>query len=350
MERVKQYFIQFRRSPAFTGFVLFMIAILINVLVQGPASFFNPKSINTLMMSNTPFLLVAMAQSLLLISGTMDISIGIQLALVNVIVIMVPQETGLPILVGWLLGILASIIISILCAVGCSIMRLPSMLVGYAFIFIIRGINVLIMNVPQGSVPKVFYKTYDSLIFGLIPMSLLVLIGVILLCAIVMRTRFGKHIYAVGGHPRNAFAAGINPVSVQMKAFILKGLIVGIAGICLTLMTASGNPLQGEDYGLRSLSACILGGLGFGGWGSISSGIFGAGFFVIIQNAVYYFFTLLYKLIPGFSVTSYWQNMVSDIILLLGLLMTIITAKAQRETLKKGLAKQFKRGEKYGSK
>jgi len=350
MERVKQYFLQFRRSPAFTGFVLFVIAIILNVIIQGPSSFFNPKSINTLFMSNTPFILIAMAQSLLLISGTLDISIGIQLALVNVIVIMIPQELGVPVYVGWIFGIMAAVTVSILCGVGSSIMRLPSMLVGYAMIFIIRGVNILIMNVPQGSVPKVLYKAYDSLIGGLIPVSLLVIIGVFLLCVIIMRTRFGKHIYAVGGHPRNAFAAGINPVSVQMKAFILKGFIVGVAGICLTLMTASGNPLQGEDYGLRSLSACILGGLGFGGWGSVSSGIFGAGFFVIIQNTVYYFFTLLYKLIPGFTVTSYWQNMVSDVILLLGLLMTIVTAKAQRETLKKGLIKQFKRGEKYGNK
>ena len=82
---------------------------------------------------------------------------------------------------------------------------------------------------------------------------------------------------------------------------------------------SSGNPLQGEDLGLRSLSACILGGLGFGGWGSMSCAAFGAGFFSLIQNAVYYFFTYLRKLIPGFSVTSYWNTMVSDVILLLGL-------------------------------
>lgn len=350
MERVKQLYVKFRRSPAYTGCILFFVALILNIIVQGPASFFNPKSINTLLMSNTPFILVAIAQSFLLISGTMDISIGVQLALVNVIVIMFNQETGLPFFVGCLLAIAASIVISIVCGIGCSVMRLPSMLVGYALIFIIKGINVLIMNVPQGTVPKAYYKTYDSLLFGIIPVSLLIIVAVLILCSIIMNTKFGKYIYAVGGNPRNAFAAGINPVSVQMKAFIIKGLITGIAGICLTLMTASGNPLQGEDYGLRSISACILGGLGFGGWGTISCGVFGAGFFIIIRNTVYYFFTLLYNLIPGFSVTSYWQNMVSDVILLLGLLMTIVTAKMQRETLRKGLVKQFKRGEKNGSK
>ena len=80
---------RFRRAPAFTGFVLFITAIMLNVIVQGiysgnPLAFFKPVSIGTLVMSNAQFLLVCMAQSLLLISGTMDLSIGIQLALVNV--------------------------------------------------------------------------------------------------------------------------------------------------------------------------------------------------------------------------------------------------------------------------
>ena len=67
-------FRRFRRAPAFTGFVLFMAAIVLNVIVQGlyagnPAAFFLPKALSTLIMSNAQFLLVCMAQSLLLISG-----------------------------------------------------------------------------------------------------------------------------------------------------------------------------------------------------------------------------------------------------------------------------------------
>ena len=76
--------------------------------------------------------------------------------------------------------------------------------------------------------------------------------------------------------------------------------------------------------------------------------MFGGGFLVLIQNTVYYFFTLLSKIYEGFALSSYWQNLVSDLIIFGGLLMTIVTAKAQRETLKQGLKQQFKRGESYG--
>lgn len=343
---------KFRRTPAFTGFVLFVIALFLNILMQGissgnPLAFFNPRSYGSLLMANTPFILSAMAQSLLLIVGLLDISIGIQFALVNVVCIMVPQAFGVPVWVGWLAAIAASLLISAAIGACSAILRLPAMLVGYAFIYIIKGINVTIMATPQGKVPREYYKAYDSLVAGVIPVSLLVMLGVFILWLILKRRPLGKHMYAVGGSPRNAFAAGINPVAVQMKANLIKGFIVGVGGICLTLMTASGNPLQAENYGLRSLIACILGGLGFGGWGSMACGMFGAWFFVLIQNTVYYFFSFLSKVISGFSVSSYWQNFVSDVILLLGLLMTIITAKEQRNTLKEGLIKQFKRGARH---
>lgn len=134
---------------------------------------------------------------------------------------------------------------------------------------------------------------------------------------------------------------------LKLLQISLNGGIVGIAGLCLTLMIAAGNPLQAEDYGIRSLSACILGGLTFGGWGSVACAVFGSGFFVLISNTVYYIFTLLSKLIPGFAVSSYWQNFVSDVIIFLGLPMTIVTAKGQREALRAGIVRQVKRVERY---
>jgi ribose transport system permease protein len=345
MNNLKQIFLRFRRKPAFIGFTLFIFVLVLNIIVQGPAQFFSTRSLNTLFSKNMPLLLTTMAMAPLLISGTLDISIGVQLALVNVVSIMVFQEWGVSLYVGFLLGILASLVASALCWVLVSVLRLPGMLASFALIYIVQGVNVLIMDKPQGKVPSEFYKTYDSLIGGIVPFSALFLVFVLLIWFYLMRTKFGRNIYAVGGNPRNAFAAGINPMWVQFQAFMIKGAIAGLAGVCLTLMTASGNPLQGQAYGLRALSACIIGGLGFGGWGSMACAVFGAGFLVTIQNTVYYFFNLLYRFIPGFTVTSYWQNLVSDIIIFLGLLMTIVTAKGQRETLKQGFVEQFKGGE-----
>lgn len=347
--KISRRFGLFRKTPAFTGFMLFCAILVLNIIIQGPSAFFSLRNLNTLFSKNAPFILATLAQSLLLICGVLNISIGVSLALVNVVAIMGHEAWGLPIFVSWSLALLVAVIMSEVMGVCVSGFGLPGMLAGYALILVTKGVSVLIMPIPQGTVPKTIYGTYDSIVFGFIPFSALIIAFAFGVWLVVKRTRYGKHIYAVGINPRNAYAAGINPFRTQMVSYLISGVFIGLAGLSLTSMTASGNPLQAEDYGIRSLSACIIGGLGFGGWGSMACGLFGSLFMVLINNTVYFFFTLLYKWIPGFTVSSYWQNFVSDLIILLSLLMTIVTAKAQRETLKQGVKELIEKGNGYGS-
>ena len=341
MELVKGAFAQFRRQPAFVGFVLFTIALLLNIALQGPAAFFSPRSLNTLFTTAVPFLLIVMAHGVLLISGTLDISIGIQLALVNVVTIMTVQEWGIPFFMGALLGIAAAVVVSIVLWVLISVFRLPDLLASFAMTYAIRGVNVLIMNIPQGTVDRVYFNIYNASVLVYIPVAALVLLAVGLVWVFLKRTSFGTNIYAVGANPQNAFAAGISPAKVQFQAFMVKAVITGIAGICLTLMTASGNPLQAEAWGLRSLAAAIIGGLTFGGWGTMACAVFGGSFLVLIDNSVFFFFNTLNRIIPGLTISSFWNNFVADAIIFLGLLTTIITVKGQREALRVNIQNKY---------
>lgn len=347
LEACKRKWASFRRQPAFTGFCLFMAVFVLNILIQTPAKFFTVSNFRILFSKNTPLILTCLGQSVLMMCGVLDLSTGIQLAFVNVIAIMVPQELGFPVAAGWAVALLGGVLVSVFCGFCIVKLRLPALLTTFSITYIIKGVNVLIMSEPQGKVEKIIYKTYDSVVLGFIPFAALIILLVVIIWQYIRRTSYGKHMYAVGNNARNAYAVGINPERVQMTAFVIKGFIVGLAGLCLTASNASGNPLQAEEYGIRSLSACMLGGMNFGGWGTLSCGLFGAGFLVIVQNAVYYLFNFLTKAIPGLMINSYWQNLVSDLIIFFGLLATIITAKAQRETLKQGFVKQLKRGEKY---
>jgi len=338
---MKDTLLSLRKSPAFTGFVLFFIALVFNAVIQGPGWFFSTRSINTLFATSMPFLLIVMAQGVLLISGTLDVSVGVQLALVNVVTIMTVQEWGIPFFLGCLLGILAALAASLVCWFCVSVLRLPDLLASYALTFAILGVNVLIMASPQGSIPREVWRAYDTALLGFLPVSAFALLFVMMVWFYVKRTSFGTNMYAVGANPQNAFAAGISPVKVQFQAFMLKGFIVGIAGLCMTFMSASGNPVQGEALGLRSLAACIIGGLTFGGWGTIAGAAFGGGFLILIQTSVYFVFNLLSRVIPGLVVSTYWHNLFSDSIIFLGLLLTIVTAKGQREALRISVQNKF---------
>jgi ribose transport system permease protein len=345
MQRFKDSFNHFRRLPAFTGFVLFVFALLLTMILQGPGNFFTEQNINNLFVTGMAFMLVCIGQSVLLISGTLDLSIGIQVALVNVVTIMTVYEWGIPVMLGCLIGIVAAILASLVCWLFVSVFRLPDLLASFALIFAIRGINQLIMPVPlAGVVNMSYHQVYDMRLLGFFPFAALFLVFIILLWAYLRRTKFGTNIYAVGANPQNAFAVGISPIKVQLQAFIFKGFVVGLAGMCITFLTLSGNPNAGEEWGLRSIAAGIVGGLTFGGWGGLACGIFGGGFFILIQHSVPFFFRWLFSIFPalqGVAVVTFWHNLFVDIIIFLGLLMTIVTMKGQREALRASVQSKY---------
>lgn len=334
---MKQLIIKFRKSPAFVGFILFAFMLLLNIIVQGPASFFSVRNIASLFKSNTPLILVTMAQLMLMLVGVIDISIGLQMSLGNVLAIMLPiYFPAIPLPIAWLLAFLIVVLVAGINGMIVSFTRIPPLLAGFAMIYIVKGINILIMPRPLGSVPPIVYQTYDMSVLGFIPFSVFILLGGYLGWMYLKRTKLLRHVYAVGGNERNAFASGINTPWVKVKMYLIAGCYTGLAGLALTAMTASGNPIMGEPYGLRSISAAIIGGVSIaGGWGTMASALYGSGFFIIIQNVVFRLFSEIPRYIPGFTATTYWQNLVFDIIVLFGLVTTILSMRYQENRVNK---------------
>jgi ribose/xylose/arabinose/galactoside ABC-type transport system permease subunit len=332
-----------QRSPAFTGLVLFLIVVVINVAIQGPLRFFTIRNIALLLAKNAPLILVTMGQLVLMLLGIIDISIGVQMAFVNVVAVMLPiYIPGFSVPLAWFAAFAAAVLVAGLQGLIVAFLRIPPLLTSFCMIYIVRGINLLIMPKPQGSIPEIIYLTYDKNLLGFLPVSFLIIVVAWLLWMYLSHTPTMKHVYAVGGNERNAFANGINIIATKIKMYLLEGVYIAIAGFCLTAMTGAGNPIMGESYGLRSISACILGGVSLaGGWGTMACALYGSGFLVLIQNTVFQIFSLLPRLIPGFKATSYWQNLVSDSIILIGLAATVFTNKVQRNALKEGILWQL---------
>ena len=335
---MKEAFRKLKKTPAFTGLILFLIILLLNILIQTPGKFFTALNINSLMAKNMPLILITLSQGLLMMSGVIDFSVGVQISLSNVVAIMIPQTFGAPLWVGWTCAVLACVLISLFNGFVTTYLRIPVLLSCYAMVYVIKGINVLIMSKPQGSIPSVIYKTYDSVLFGFLPFSTLILIVVMLGWVYLKRTKFAKAIYATGGNIAYAYASGVNTSAVRMRVYAMAGVINGIAGLCMTAMTASGDPNAGEVYGLKTVAACILGGIAMsGGWGTLSCALYGSLILILTQNSVSNLFNYFSRTIPGFSVTSYWQNMASDLIILVGLILTVFINKVSLPSAKKRL-------------
>ena len=339
-----------KKSPAFSGFIIFLIALVIYIAVQylyEPATFFSVKTYRnfaSLFKSFSPLILVTMGQAMLMLMGIIDISIGMQMSFANVLAVMLPDILGVPVAAAWVIAFLATIFVSTLNGMVVSYLRIPPLLAGFAMIYVIKGINLLIAPKPGGSVPHIVNQVYDTMLFGFLPVSALILAGCYLAWMYLYRTPLLRHVYAIGGNERNAYATGINSAATKVKMYAVAGAFTGLAGLCFTAAYTTGNPITGEIYGLQSISACILGGIALsGGWGSMTCALYGIGFQLLIQTSVPKVFAMLSKVV-GVTYNTYWHNLLSDSIILLGLIATIFAVKAQRTTLVKGLKKQVKGG------
>jgi ribose/xylose/arabinose/galactoside ABC-type transport system permease subunit len=328
--------------------------MVIDVAIQGPLRFFTIRHMNLLFSKNAPLILLTMGQLVLMLLGIIDISVGVQLAFVSVVAVMLPiYIPGFPVPLAWLIAFIGAIIIALVQGLVVAILRIPPLLTSFCMVYIVRGFNILIMPKPQGTIPPIIYITYDKNLLGFLPVSFLIVAIAYLLWVYLNRTPTMKHVYAVGGNERNAYANGINIVSTKLKMYILEGIYIGIAGFCMTAMTGAGNPILGESYGWRSINACILGGVSLAeGWGTMACALYGSGFLVLIQSTVFQIFNLLPRLFPNFNPTSYCHNLVFDSIVLIGLAATVFTNKIQRAALKEGILRQLtgKQGENDESK
>jgi ribose transport system permease protein len=124
---------------------------------------------------------------------------------------------------------------------------------------------------------------------------------------LLMRTPFGRHVYATGGNRDAAWLAGIRVDSVLMKVYVLCGLCAGLSGVLVASRLSAGYPKAGEFYELDAVTAVVVGGTSlFGGRGSVWGTLAGAFFIGILNNGL-----------NLFHVEHYDQLVVKGVVLLL---------------------------------
>ena len=129
------------------------------------------------------------------------------------------------------------------------------------------------------------------------------------------RTKFGRHVYAVGGNAKAALASGINTDSVLRRAFVFNGILAAIAGIVLMSRINSGQPAGGVAYEFDAITAVVVGGTSLmGGTGTIMGTVIGAMIIGVINN-----------ILNLMNVSSYWQQIVKGVIIAVAVILDMKT-------------------------
>jgi ribose transport system permease protein len=321
---------KFLSSAGVSGYLLLLGAIVINVVVQGP-SFFSAANFTSILSVNTPLIIAAIAQTIVVLNRGIDLSVGSNITLVNTIVIMLSNKYGWSIEAACAVGLLAGTFIGAINGFIIAYFRIPSLLATFATMSVFGGLALIVLPTPGGSVPSYMYLLYGGQTLG-IPNSVFIVIVVALIWLLLSKYPIGKHIRAVGGAEKSAYTSGISIAKVRFTAFTLAGMISGIAGLCITALTASGDPKIGLSITLNCIAAVILGGTRLaGGWGGIGGSMAGAVFLGLVNNIVFFFFNNFLTHFSGIaSRASFIQQLLTNTIIILGLASAVFTQRRKK--------------------
>ena len=274
------------KDSAFPGLIVLFLLLALNFYFQN--EFFSYRILRSNFMAYTPLILAAMAQAIIIISGSVDFSIGYALSLFTCLTAVLMTDTNvLPILLLGFLSILAGS--GIMNGFFIGKLKMSPLITTFATMTLFWGIAQTIMPVAGGYVPRFFYKIYRVKVLGFLPFPVIVLLTAIVIWIIFSRTSFGRYIYAIGSNEEGAYASGINVSRVRFMAHVVASIFIAMAGLCLLMSMASGDFRVGQEYALNSVAAVVIGGIALtGGRGSITGAIIGAMILGLVNNIIFY--------------------------------------------------------------
>ncbi len=297
-------------------FIPVYVAAVVIYIVAGilQPRFFSWNNNVNLFTRIVPLLLAGIAQTFVLLTGGIDLSVGAVIGLTNVIAASLPYSgtpvnillwLTVPLLIGALVGFSNGLIISR--------WGFPPFIVTFATSTIWTGVALFIMDVPGGDIAMGVYRTISGKLFSVIPVPLILIVLIVCGAYYILRhTIFGRSIYAIGGNKEVARESGIPVERIELLAYTSSGLFAALAGMYLSAIMISGDPLVGDPYVMNSIAVAVIGGVALsGGRGGVQGLIGGAYIFYLIDN-----------LLNMVGVSTFYQYVAKGLVIILSLTLT----------------------------
>ena len=259
--------------------------------------------------------IVALGQTIVLISGGIDLSVGAVAGLSGILGAIMMSSTNIdPYIctaVAVMFGLGCGAINGVLVAkVGLNpfIVTLATMEAFSGLILVItRGYTVM-------GIPPKFQFLGQGLIGPVpVPVIIMVILAAILIY-VLQNTTFGRYVYAIGGNLFAARLVGIRVQKIKIWVFALSGMMAALAGMIFVSRMNAGQPTIGQAWLMPSITAAIIGGTSLsGGQGTIYGTILGAVLMGVLANGI----VLL-------NVSSYWERVITGIVVLLAVIIDVL--------------------------
>ena len=289
-------------------FILIGVFVVFTLLTN---AFFTADNLLNMLRQVSMICIVGVGMTMVIILGDIDLSPGSVMAFVGVMGATVYQLTNNPFLtLIFSLGVGAGVgfINGYITAKG----GIPAFITTLATMQIFRGISFIYTGGNPVSVFDEGFTQFGTGYVGVIPLPVVLMIAVVVIGIFITKyTRFGRHIYAVGGNSKASQWSGINVDRIKIGVFTLTGLFTGLAGLIQAARLGSGQPSAADGFEMDVIAAVILGGASLaGGKGTIFGTVIGVVIIGVLANGL----TLL-------DVSSYWQKVVKGLIIVVAVLI-----------------------------
>lgn len=311
----------FIKLKNYFGLLIAFLVICIVFAVLQPA-FLSTGNILNILRQISVNAILAYGMTMVLLAAGIDLSMGSMVSFASVFSAYFIASKGMPV---WLIVAATILFGGLLGCVNGFIVTKTGMwpfIVTLSTSLIIGG---LAYSISKGTPVRIMVDSFNVIGTGFIgPISLPVIymVALLILCYILLqKTRFGRHIYAVGGNAEAARFAGINTVKVGIIVYMLSGMFAAFTGIFLTARMYTGQPTLGASMVNDAIAATVVGGTSMaGGKGRIVGTLIGAMLIGTISNGM--------NLI---GMSSYLQDIAKGIIILVAVYVdTLSTKKLQK--------------------
>ncbi len=277
----------------FQRLVTFSILVLLGVVFSLISdAFLTSRNLLNILRQVTMVVITSCGFTLLLISGSLDLSVGGVIAFSGCIAAGLSTQ-GVPLGLSFLAGISIGGIIGLINAVLVVVFRVTPVIATLGTMYISRGLAyIYTSNVTHGGlgIIKGLPANFNILTtyFWHIPVPVIFLVVIVVLFFFIQtRTVFGKYIYATGGNEEAARLSGVNVSKIRFLLFLIVGILAGLSGIIMASRIGSGQPNSGIGFEFDVIVAVILGGTSLsGGEGSIIGTVIGALIVGVLGNAL----------------------------------------------------------------
>jgi len=271
-----------RFKSRFSIFLVLAGMILIASIIS--PVFLSPRNISNIARQISVITIMAFAQTIVIIAGMIDLSVGSVMALAGVFSVSAYQVTG-SLLVAMLVGITVGVVASTINGLFVTRMNVPPFIATLGMLTAARGIALLYTNGQNIYQLGEFVVLGQGTVMGVPTPIIFMLVVTILIWYLLNHLRLGRYIYAIGGNQEAARASGIKIESIKLITYIISGALVGMAGVLFMSRVNAGLPNAGIGFELDTISIAVIGGTSItGGVGSAIGTLAGAFIIGILNN------------------------------------------------------------------